>query len=1213
MPVKKFSGVLDDQRVFAEDLAINAAPVRRRIINWFRVPTNVVMSLAMMAGASWYYSDYGAWVLATALLLSLWGMVQKEYTPLKMPIQGKTADPNQPNPANGLPSPGAGIFYLGNDIRTNKEVWLTNDDCRQHFLVLGTTGAGKSLAKDAAVHTPQGWRLMGDLAVGDLVSTPDGKTAPVEAVFPQGELDQCRVTFSDGRSAEACPGHLWEIRYPDGSGLLPVLMTTQQVAAAIASDPGLLHVRLPAPLEMPQSEDGLPHFYRQGLALGGNMPGILPQPGRKPVLQSRDLPQPAASCGPLVPVPGRVHGSVAQRWALVRGLMDASGWSNASGSAMAFDTPDYSLAVFVQDTVRSLGGLATAVQAGSSGCHRVAIEHWDRSRFFSSERAKSENSARAVPATTQMVAIKGVEMGVRRADSVCIRIGHPDHLFVTKDYVVTHNTESLLGFAANALSWGSGFLFCDGKGDVSLFAKVFAMARRFGREDDLLVLNFMTGNRDGSGSGADILSNTLNPFSNGSSDGLTQMVVSLMDDVGGDGAMWKGRATAMLTGIMRALCWLRDQGILALNVSEIRDHMQLKKIIELADEAKHPDLPAPIRKSIRSYLTSLPGFQEEKKEKQAQTTLDQHGYLEMQFTKILGSLADVYGHIFATPYGEVDMYDVVLSRRLLVIMLPALEKAPDEIANLGKIVVATLKGMMGATLGSKLEGSWDDVVENRPTNSPSPFLCILDEVGYYTVEGMALMAAQARSLGFSMIFASQDINAMKKINEKEAAPIVANTNTKIFMKTEDPNETADLAKKRGDKALRATQKNLDRQSGDLVGRHHIDGDSASYEEADVVSLSDLTGQQSGEMHVMNGSTVVRVKGFYADPASTLQKNQLQLRANHFIKVPKPRIHEILAGIQGPTILEKLARPETVSELKADSDAAVLAIADAASGMDEIAMASMAFDRLLGTGRKPIEASCAAVAEMVKAMTAHVGAFRDDVHSSYAAPVPPPEASYMLDDFDGGEEGGFSDSYPDEVAPVAGRRPGVPADFDAFEGDPFAAMASGVPLAPRTDPPIPPPRSGTLLRPAAQAAARGSRYPARRHGGRRRHHRHGGPHRVQRRDHAFLGGPQLRRRPGDIEPGRGPAGGSHRRRPDGRVRRGGDGGLPGRPCRRVRPCHCSGQTRTCSRQGRGRRGRRRRVRLGVPRRASGRQGRRISVPPRLPSARQAGVRTATWPR
>jgi len=36
----------------------------------------------------------------------------------------------------------------------------------------------------------------------------------------------------------------------------------------------------------------------------------------------------------------------------------------------------------------------------------------------------------------------------------------------------------------------SGFIFVDGKSDNKLYAEVLALARRFGREDDVLVLNF---------------------------------------------------------------------------------------------------------------------------------------------------------------------------------------------------------------------------------------------------------------------------------------------------------------------------------------------------------------------------------------------------------------------------------------------------------------------------------------------------------------------------------------------------------------------------------------------------------------------------------------------------------------------------------------------------------------------------------------------------
>ena len=52
-------------------------------------------------------------------------------------------------------------------------------------------------------------------------------------------------------------------------------------------------------------------------------------------------------------------------------------------------------------------------------------------------------------------------------------------------------TTALLSFLANALTHASGFVIVDGKADNKLYGEVLALARRFGREDDVLCLNFM--------------------------------------------------------------------------------------------------------------------------------------------------------------------------------------------------------------------------------------------------------------------------------------------------------------------------------------------------------------------------------------------------------------------------------------------------------------------------------------------------------------------------------------------------------------------------------------------------------------------------------------------------------------------------------------------------------------------------------------------------
>ena len=86
------------------------------------------------------------------------------------------------------------------------------------------------------------------------------------------------------------------------------------------------------------------------------------------------------------------------------------------------------------------------------------------------------------------------------------RKANNDELWFNNDDMRTHvlifgstgsgKTEALVSLSFNALAQASGFLYVDGKGDTSLFAKVFAMCRLMGREDDLLLINFMTGARD---------------------------------------------------------------------------------------------------------------------------------------------------------------------------------------------------------------------------------------------------------------------------------------------------------------------------------------------------------------------------------------------------------------------------------------------------------------------------------------------------------------------------------------------------------------------------------------------------------------------------------------------------------------------------------------------------------------------------------------------
>ncbi|MCL9683307.1 TraM recognition domain-containing protein [Legionella maioricensis] len=454
-------------------------------------------------------------------------------------------------------------------------------------------------------------------------------------------------------------------------------------------------------------------------------------------------------------------------------------------------------------------------------------------------------------------------------------------------------TECLVSLAYNALVQGSGFIYVDGKGDNSLYAKVFSLVRSMGREDDLLLINFMTGARDIVGPQEKRLSNTLNPFCQGSSSMLTQLVVSLMGSSqgGGDGDMWKGRAIAFVEALMRLLVYMRDDGAILLDANSIRNYFDLGRLESIVVDKVFPrddmesinieQVPKLVTDPLRNYLNTLPGYNKEKKGKQVSQVLEQHGFITMQLVRSFSSLADTYGHIIRTNLAEVDFKDVVLNRRILVVLLPALEKSPDELSNLGKIIVSSLKAMMAAGLGEEVEGDYRDVILRKPTNAPTPYMCILDEYGYYAVQGFAVVPAQARSLGFSAIFAGQDLPAFQKASKEEAASIGANTNIKICMKLEDPTETWDFFTKTAGEAYVTKVDSFQTKEGG-ISNSYMDTKSSSFEKRARVDLLDLKEQTEGEAHIFFKSKIVRARMFYANP-----KPVKQLKINQFLKVEPP--------------------------------------------------------------------------------------------------------------------------------------------------------------------------------------------------------------------------------------------------------------------------------------------------------------------------------------
>ena len=456
-------------------------------------------------------------------------------------------------------------------------------------------------------------------------------------------------------------------------------------------------------------------------------------------------------------------------------------------------------------------------------------------------------------------------------------------------------TEFLLGLVANALVQNTGCIYVDGKGDPNLQKEMFRLARNFGREDDLLIINFITSGRDFVEKQVDKVTNNMNLMANTSSGMLIELIVSLMDDSGGGGDMWKGRAISFVAALTRPLTYLRDKGYINLSPEKYLEYFELNIIEELVWEhnGKYGDMFDLIVAPLRSYLVTLPGYQKAEMKKQGTKTLEQHGYIVMQLTRIFNDLTFNYAHIFRTKVGDVDFFDVVTRRRILVVLLPALERAPDSLRMLGKMIVGSIKQMMAGCLGNRVEGVVREIIESRPTNAPLPFYTILDEYGYYAVIGFAVAPAQARSLGFSVIFAAQDFSSLKKSSAEEADATWENTNTRVVgrITSGQRSETWERIQGASGEAQEAQMAGFERTQGGMSERFKQQ-DNVSIERRARLDYDDLAAQSNGEFTFLvgkkenkgttGGVRIIRGMGFY-----TAGPTPKEMRINDFLPVEPP--------------------------------------------------------------------------------------------------------------------------------------------------------------------------------------------------------------------------------------------------------------------------------------------------------------------------------------
>lgn len=97
------------------------------------------------------------------------------------------------------------------------------------YVYLGLPGGGKAQPDDTPIPTPTGFKRLDELKIGDLVFNLYGRPVEVTNIFPQGIQDTYEVILSDGRKTRCNLDHLWHVMTMSHGKPITKVMTLRDI------------------------------------------------------------------------------------------------------------------------------------------------------------------------------------------------------------------------------------------------------------------------------------------------------------------------------------------------------------------------------------------------------------------------------------------------------------------------------------------------------------------------------------------------------------------------------------------------------------------------------------------------------------------------------------------------------------------------------------------------------------------------------------------------------------------------------------------------------------------------------------------------------------------------------------------------------------------------------------------------------------------------
>ena len=338
----------------------------------------------------------------------------------------------------------------------------------------GHPKSGKEQPVSAIVYTANGPKRIGDITYGEMVCCPNGTISMVCGIYPQGVKDVYTVTFSDGSTAECGENHLWNIKTREQESYKTVMLKDFMNKIYIGKGTKAKYsIPITAPVKFNQIKIPINPFVFGALLTVGffnkkitalieneklldricslmNGTGISYTKEEKQLTinvhdELKELGLFGKKTSKKFIPPNYLYNSVENRMSLLQGILSFAHITKTETPILTISSKQ-----FAEDfrlLVQSLGGICLISRHKNNEENfiyycSVIIKNKKKLLEFKKEKFKKKDVKNNI--SRKIISV----VKTRREQSVCISVRDKSGLYLTDNFVVTHNTLTSLSFAA---------------------------------------------------------------------------------------------------------------------------------------------------------------------------------------------------------------------------------------------------------------------------------------------------------------------------------------------------------------------------------------------------------------------------------------------------------------------------------------------------------------------------------------------------------------------------------------------------------------------------------------------------------------------------------------------------------------------------------------------------------------------------------------------